>query len=108
MILDHGRVVAAGTLDELRAGAGSDAAPEVRFGAPAGLMVTELATHLGARCHRGGAGRVPRRRRGHARAGRALTAWLADRDLPLGDLRAGRQRLEDVFLRLVDRRDRPA
>jgi ABC-2 type transport system ATP-binding protein len=31
----------------------------------------------------------------------AITAWLAERDLPLGDLRAGRQRLEDVFLQLT-------
>ena len=31
----------------------------------------------------------------------ALTAWLAAHDLPLADLRAGRQRLEDVFLRLT-------
>src|SRR5690606_41052259 len=31
----------------------------------------------------------------------ALTAWLAEHDLPLGDLRAGRQRLEDVYLRLT-------
>ncbi len=32
----------------------------------------------------------------------ALTSWLAERDLALGDLRAGRQRLEDVFLRLTE------
>ena len=31
----------------------------------------------------------------------ALTAWLAEQDLPLADLRAGRQTLEDVFLRLT-------
>jgi len=31
----------------------------------------------------------------------ALTAWLAEHDLPLADLRAGRQTLEDVFLRLT-------
>jgi ABC-2 type transport system ATP-binding protein len=31
----------------------------------------------------------------------ALTAWLAEHDLPLADLRAGRQKLEDVFLRLT-------
>ena len=31
----------------------------------------------------------------------AITAWLAERDLPLADLRAGRQTLEDVFLRLT-------
>ena len=30
-----------------------------------------------------------------------LTAWLADHDQPLADLRAGRQRLEDVFVRLT-------
>jgi ABC-2 type transport system ATP-binding protein len=31
----------------------------------------------------------------------AITTWLAERDLSLGDLRAGRQSLEDVFLRLT-------
>jgi ABC-2 type transport system ATP-binding protein len=31
----------------------------------------------------------------------ALTAWLAARDLTLTDLRTGRERLEDVFLRLT-------
>ena len=31
----------------------------------------------------------------------AMAAWLARHDLPLADLRAGRQNLEDVFLRLT-------
>jgi hypothetical protein len=31
----------------------------------------------------------------------ALTAWLAEHDLGLTDLRTGRQSLEDVFLRLT-------
>jgi hypothetical protein len=35
-----------------------------------------------------------------------LTAWLAEHDLPLADLRAGRQSLEDLFLRLTGN-DRP-
>ena len=30
-----------------------------------------------------------------------VTGWLADRDLPLADLRAGRQTLEDVFVRMT-------
>jgi ABC-2 type transport system ATP-binding protein len=34
-----------------------------------------------------------------------ITAWLAERDLALGSLRAGRERLEDLFLRLVSDRD---
>ena len=36
----------------------------------------------------------------------SLTAWMAERDLALGSLRAGRERLEDLFLRLVSERDR--
>jgi ABC-2 type transport system ATP-binding protein len=31
----------------------------------------------------------------------ALATWLAEHDVPLLDLRAGRHRLEDVFLRLT-------
>ena len=31
----------------------------------------------------------------------AVTAWLAERDIPLADLRAGRKRLEDVYLALT-------
>jgi ABC-2 type transport system ATP-binding protein len=34
----------------------------------------------------------------------ALAAWLAERDIELADLRAGRQTLEDVFLRLTGER----
>jgi ABC-2 type transport system ATP-binding protein len=32
----------------------------------------------------------------------AITSWLAARDIPLADLRAGRPTLEDVFLRLTE------
>jgi ABC-2 type transport system ATP-binding protein len=31
----------------------------------------------------------------------AITTWLAANDASLGELRAGRQRLEDVFVRLT-------
>jgi ABC-2 type transport system ATP-binding protein len=97
VILDHGRVVAAGSPADLR----SEAVPEVRFGAPAGLQVTELATHLGAPVREVTDGEYVVQAEGTPALVAALTAWLADRDLPLADLRAGRQRLEDVFLRLV-------
>jgi ABC-2 type transport system ATP-binding protein len=99
VILDHGRLLAAGSLAELRAG--GDARPEVRFAAPAGLMVTELSTHLGAEVTEVTDGEYVVAAEGTPALVAALTAWLAERDLPLGDLRAGRQRLEDVFLRLV-------
>ena len=77
VILDHGRVVAAGTPAELRASAGAD---EVRFGAPAGLDVAELGRRTSARrCARSApgeyvvdAGGTPaQRRRAHGVAGRA-------------------------------------
>lgn len=103
VIVDQGRVLAAGSPDVLRA---SDVA-EVRFGAPAGLMVTELATHVGAPVHEIEPGEYLVEAEGTPALVAALTAWLADRDLPLADLRAGRQRLEDVFLRLVAERDDP-
>ena len=32
-----------------------------------------------------------------------LTAWLASHDIPLADLRAGRHRLEDIYLALTSR-----
>ena len=97
VIVDRGHVVAAGPLAELLQG-GSD---EIRFGAPPGLDVASLAAAL----HHDISERTPGE---YVVAGApapatvaALTAWLAEHDLPLADLRAGRQTLEDVFLRLT-------
>ena len=118
VILDDGGVIAQGSPRSLMA---SDAVEEVRFAAPPGLDVVALATHLrplagAAGPADAGTGAVPLvveaspgeyvvAAVGSPALIAALTAWLAERDLSLGDLRAGRQRLEDVFLRLV--RDRP-
>jgi ABC-2 type transport system ATP-binding protein len=105
VILDRGRVLAAGSPASLTAGA----ITEVRFGAPAGLDVLALADHLGVAVEVVGDGEYRVATEGTPALVAALTAWLADRDLPLADLRAGRQRLEDVFLRLVaDGEDPPA
>jgi ABC-2 type transport system ATP-binding protein len=98
VIIDHGRVVAEGSPAELmRAGRGH----EIRFGAPPALDVAGLGTALAAAVaeERPGEYRVDTEASPAAVA--ALTAWLAERDLPLADLRAGRQTLEDVFLRLT-------
>ncbi|MDP1820601.1 MAG: ABC transporter ATP-binding protein [Acidimicrobiales bacterium] len=97
VILDHGRVVAAGSPAELT---DSDVA-EVRFGAVSGLDVARLAEHLRARVTEVEPGEYLVAARGTPATIAALTAWLAERDVALADLRAGRQRLEDVFLRLV-------
>jgi ABC-2 type transport system ATP-binding protein len=98
VILDQGAVVAAGSPTELMT---ASAAPEVRFGAPAGLRVADLAAHVGAPVTEERPGEYRVDAAGSPRLVAALTAWLAAEDLPLADLRAGRQRLEDVFLRLV-------
>ncbi|MFI5041960.1 MAG: ABC transporter ATP-binding protein, partial [Acidimicrobiales bacterium] len=98
IIIDAGRVVAAGTPAELMAsGGGSD----IRFGAPPGIDTASLAARVAATVveihpgeYRVDADSSP------ARVA-ALTAWLAEQNLPLADLRAGRQTLEDVFLRLT-------
>ena len=101
VIIDHGRVVADGTPSELRSMSGG-AAESVRFGAPAGLDVHALGTALGGvRVVEEQPGEYVVDAPGAPALVASLTAWLAEHDLPLADLRAGRQSLEDVFLRLT-------
>lgn len=101
VIIDHGKVVADGSPSELMSSGPSD---HLLFGAPADLDVAALSSHLGAE--------VTQTTRGEYRVDAAptpatiaaLTGWLAERDLPLADLRAERQRLDDVFRRLTGER----
>jgi ABC-2 type transport system ATP-binding protein len=101
VIIDRGRVVAEGTPSTLMQGTGTD----IRFGASPGLDVAALATRLEAPVveERPGDYRVEAEPTPTTVA--ALTAWLAERGEPLADLRAGRQSLEDVFLRLTQDAD---
>jgi len=98
VIVDGGRIVAEGAPADL---ARSGGAAEIRFGAAAGLDVASLGRAVG--------GVVVEERPGEylvatpatpANLAR-LTTWLADQDVAVADIRAGRQRLEDVFLRLT-------
>ena len=98
VIVDQGKVVAEGTPAELmRSGAGH----EIRFGAPPGLDVVSLGSTVGAEVREERPGEYVVAADAAPATVAAITAWLAQRDLPLADLRAGRQRLEDVFLRLT-------
>ncbi len=98
VIIDRGAVVAAGSTEELVSSGEGD---HLLFGAPPGLDVAELTGALGAR--------VDEVTRGEYRVDAppepvlvaTLTSWLAERDLRLADLRAQRQRLDDVFRRLT-------
>ncbi|MDQ6927733.1 MAG: ABC transporter ATP-binding protein [Actinomycetota bacterium] len=99
-IVDHGRLLASGTLSELMR---SEAGSQISFGAPAGIDVAALAARLGAPVESVARGEYRVAARAEPAVIAALTAWLAEHDLPLADLRAGRQSLEDVFLRLTER-----
>jgi ABC-2 type transport system ATP-binding protein len=96
VILDHGKVVAAGRQGEIQGGS-----EELRFAAEPGLAVGELSARLGVPVSEGPPGEYLVSAPPSPALVAALTAWLAERDLALGDLRAGRQRLEDVFIRLT-------
>ena len=98
VILDRGSVVASGSPAELMVTGGTD---EVRFGAAPGLAVGDLGDRLGAVVVEVAPGEYLVAAPGSPALVAALATWLAEHDLPLADLRAGRQRLEDVFLRLV-------
>jgi ABC-2 type transport system ATP-binding protein len=98
VIVDRGKVVGSGTPAELmRSGEGDD----IRFAAPPDLDTASLGRTLNAFVDEVSPGEYRVAAPATPANVAALTAWLAEHDLPLADLRAGRQRLEDVFLRLT-------
>jgi ABC-2 type transport system ATP-binding protein len=102
VIIEKGELRADAPLDELTRAGGP---PELRFRAPAGLDTAALAQHLGDAVTTPVAELSPGEYHVAATPTPALiagvTAWLADRDLPLADLQTGRRSLEDVFLDLT-------
>ena len=98
IIIDHGRLLAEGSPATLTT---SGHGGEIRFGAPPGLDVAGLTGRLAAPVTETAPGDYLVATEATPGAVAALTAWLAEHDLPLADLRAGRQSLEDVFLRLT-------
>jgi ABC-2 type transport system ATP-binding protein len=98
VIVDRGRAVAAGTPAELMSAGASN---EIRFGAPPGIDVAALGKALVAAVDEVSPGEYLVEAAATPSNVAALTAWLAEHEFPLADLRAGRQRLEDVFLRLT-------
>jgi len=98
VIIDHGHLLADATPTELMASGQGD---ELNFGAPGGLDVVALGARLGATVTEDSPGEYRVAAAATPATVAALTAWLAEHDQPLADLRAGRQSLEDVFLRLT-------
>jgi ABC-2 type transport system ATP-binding protein len=98
VIVDHGRLVASGTPAELMSSGGGE---EIRFGGPPAIDARELGSVLGAAVEEVSPGEYRVAVAASPGNVATVTAWLAKENLPLADLRAGRQTLEDVFLRLT-------
>jgi ABC-2 type transport system ATP-binding protein len=99
LIIDRGRIVADGSVAEL-ASASSPAGEEIRFSAPPGLDTAALGEAVGAPVREEGPGEYAVSAAGTPSKVALLTAWLAEHDLAIGDLRTGSS-LEDVFMRLT-------
>jgi ABC-2 type transport system ATP-binding protein len=106
VIFDAGQVIADGTIAELRKGH-----DEIRFRSDPDLDLLALAVEIGMVASQVGIDEYVIDAPPHPRLMAQLTAWLAEEGHPLTDLRAGGQRLEDVFRRLTartaDAPDRP-
>jgi ABC-2 type transport system ATP-binding protein len=100
VIIEKGHVVAAGTAAELTA-AGPGQVEMIRFGAPPGLDTLALGMALKAAVREESPGEYSVEAPGAPALIASLTAWLAERELALADLRVTRLRLEDVFLQLT-------
>jgi ABC-2 type transport system ATP-binding protein len=98
VIMDRGKVLAAGSPDELTAGERSS----FGFSAAAGLDCADIAAVVRADVVEDPAGRYLVAAEPTPQRVSALTTWLADRNLPLTDLQVGRRSLEEVFLALTD------
>ena len=98
VIIDRGRSVADGTPAELLSGAQLS---HFGFRAEAGLDVVSLGASLHTTVSEPAPGEYRVDATPTPRLVAEVTAWLAQHDILLGDLRAGRQRLDDLFLRLT-------
>ena len=96
VIFDHGSVIADGTLAELRKGY-----DEIRFRSAPNLDTVALATSIGMVASQVGHDEYVIDAPPHPKLMAQLATWLAEQGHPLTDMRAGAQRLEDVFRRLT-------
>jgi ABC-2 type transport system ATP-binding protein len=98
LIIDRGRLLAEGTPAELMS---AEHAEEIRFAAPTGLDTVSLGARVGATVVEEQPGEYLVAAPATPTNVAAITGWLAEHDIPLGNLRATQGTLEDVFLRLT-------
>jgi ABC-2 type transport system ATP-binding protein len=103
VVVDHGRVLADGTIAALTGAARTSFTFSVEIASDSddGVNAAELGAVLGAIVTDEGRGRYRVGTSPSPDVVAALTSWLAARNLGLGDLHAGRRSLEDVFLELT-------
>lgn len=101
-IVDHGRVVAAGTVRDLT---GGEARGSITFNAPPNLNTTSLRLQLpaGFLIQEQPSGRYTIVGDVDSRAIATVTVWCADRDVMPDGLRVGRRTLEEAFLDITGR-----
>jgi ABC-2 type transport system ATP-binding protein len=96
IIFNNGKIIADGSLDELRHGR-----DEIRFRSPSVFDLAELSRHLGVEVQQIGPYEYLVVGTADAQRIAALSQWMANVGAEIRDLRAGQQRLEDVFRRLT-------
>jgi ABC-2 type transport system ATP-binding protein len=96
-IVDRGRLVALGTPDELT----HTSRDELEFSARPDLDTADLGAAIGAAVDEVRAGRYLVHAANTPRLVARLAAWLDEHDVVLGELKAGKRSLEDVFLRIT-------
>ena len=101
VIFDRGTVVANSTLGQLRSGK-----DEIRFRSPTRFDVSALSAHIGAEVQQIEANEYTVAGTADARRIADVSQWMADAGAEISDLRAGQQRLEDVFRRLTSEEGR--
>jgi ABC-2 type transport system ATP-binding protein len=97
-VIDKGRIVASGSLDQLAAHAGS---PTLRWQTSPELDISSLEAHFGTGVREESPGNYVAGVVGSPAVVGILAAWLDERGLPLAGLRAGRAPLEEIYLRLT-------
>ncbi len=104
IILDHGKIVAEGSPEDLMTAAHGD---NIRFSAPVGLDLAELASAMDAKVTEERAGEYLVSTAAIPEQIARLTSFLASRNIAIGDIRAGRSSLEDVFFALTGKEMEP-
>ena len=102
IIIDHGKVIAQGSPTELMSATSSD---HLLFGATPNLDCAALSAAVGSQASETSHGEYRVEAPPSPALVAAVTSWLAAQNIQLTDLRAERQRLDDVFRRLTDSTD---